>query len=327
MGGGVLRFGLIGAGHWGRNFIDTIDGLVDVGLAWVVDPDPDPAIAPQCPLFENREAAFQSGTVDGIIIASPPSCHDADIRAAVAQGLPVLVEKPFVPSAPAARNLSAYVEERCGYVLVDHTHLFHPGYAKLKEMATALGSPGALRSAGGNWGPFRANTPVLWDWGPHDVALCLDLMGEPPVAVKARCLEKRETPEGWGENLALELEFAGGTRASIEIGNLFRQKRRSLKVDFGDQTLLLDDTAADKLTRAAGTAKFEAVAIPDEPPLSCALQAFAEAVRAKSKDAAPLRFAAQVVEVLEQCERALAEYPYASVNQQSDHGRNQYSKR
>lgn len=305
MDGRVLRFGLIGAGHWGRNFIGAINGMDDIDLAWIVDPDP--AIASPCPLFDDRRAALQSGSVDGVIIASPAQSHEDDVRAVVAEGLPVLVEKPLVLSAKAAGDLLAFVESREGYVLVDHTHLFHPGYAKLKEMAAPLGPPTALRSAGGSWGPFREKTPVLWDWGPHDVAMCLDLMGEPPVGIRAQHLEKRETPDGWGENFAIELEFAGGARADIEIGNLFRQKRRSLQADFGDQSFLLDDTAEQKLTRKIGSAPAEPVAIADDPPLSCALQAFAEAVRANSRDTAPLAFAALVIEVLDQCHIALTE--------------------
>jgi len=305
VGGGVLRFGLIGAGRWGRNFVSTIEGLNGIDLAWIADPNP--AIATPCPLFDNRRAAFQSEAIDGVIVASPPHCHDDDVREAVTRALPVLVEKPLVLSGRTAHELSAFVQAHNGYVLVDHTHLFHPGYAKLKEIAAPLGSPLALQSAGGNWGPFREKTSVLWDWGPHEVALCVDLMGKPPVKVNARCLEKKETPEGLGENLLLELEFGGGVRATIEIGNLYRQKRRILQVDFGDQTFLLDDIAIDKLVRRTGAGKFEPVAIADDPPLSCAVQAFAEAVRTNSRDIAPLKFAVQVVEVLERCQTALTE--------------------
>ncbi len=313
MDGDVLRFGLVGAGRWGRNYIGTIATLGGVELAWIVDPNPGvkAKIAPRCPFFDNLQTALQSGSVDGVIIASPPSCHDQDIRAAVAEGLPVLVEKPLVLSAQAARDLLAFVEERGGYVLVDHIHLFHPGYRKLKEMASPLGSVTSLQSVGGNWGPFRPETSVLWDWGPHDVALCLDLMGKSPMAVNARYQEKEETPEGPGEILAIELVFDGDVRASIEIGNLFREKRRSLQVAFGNQTFLLDDTTTDKLTRGVVSQgsweKFAPVAIDDDPPLSCVVQAFAKAVRAKSKDTAPLKFGAQLVDILEQCECALSE--------------------
>jgi predicted dehydrogenase len=118
-------------------------------------------------------------------------------------------------------------------------------------------------------------------------------------------IERREMPEGLGENLAIELEFSGSVRAAIEIGNLFRQKRRSLRAEFGAHSLLLDDTGTDNLTRTSGSAISEPVAISDEPPLSCAVQAFADAVRTNSRDTAPLKFATRVVEVLEKCERAL----------------------
>ena len=84
---------------------------------------------------------------------------------------------------------------------------------------------------------------------------------------------------------------------------------------------------ADKLSQRVGSTVFEPVAINDDPPLLCVVQAFAEAVRVKSRDTAPPRFEKWVIMVFEQCERIFGEHLYASVNQQSHHGRNQYSER
>ena len=311
--GGAIHFGLIGAGRWGRNYVGTIDPLAGIELAWVVDPDPtlNVEIETALPVFDNWDTAIRSKSVDGVIIASPPQCHEEGIRTAVAKGLPVLVEKPLVQSAQAARDLVAFVEARGGYVLVNHIYLFHPGYRELKRTGPRSGPVTRLQSVGGDWGPFRPETPVLWDWGPHDVALSLDLVGKSPVAVNVRRMAREETPEGTGENLAIELEFEDNVLASIEIGNLFREKRRNLQATFGKQTFVLDDNVTDKLTREDNSAghsnKVEPIAIPDQPPLSCIVQEFAEAVRANSKDIAPLKFAAQVTDVLEQCERTLVE--------------------
>ena len=313
MNSGALHFGLIGAGRWGRNYIGTIDSLPGIELAWIVDPDPaiNVKISAACPVFDNWQSAIRSRSVDGAIIASPPEFHEEGLRAAVAEGLPVLVEKPLVRCAQAARNLVAFVEARGGYVLVNHIYLFHSGYREMKRTGPRSGPVTKMQSVGGHWGPFRSETPVIWDWGPHDVALCLDLIGKSPIAVNAERLAREETPEGAGENLAIELEFENGVRASIEIGNLFREKRRNFQATFGKQTFVLDDNVTDKLTREDKSIghpnKFIPIAIPDQPPLSCVVEEFAQAVRTKSKDTAPLNFAAQVIDVLEHCERALAE--------------------
>ena len=313
MNSGTVFFGLVGAGRWGRNYIRTIDSLAGIELAWVVDPDPaiNAEFSAAYPVFDNWETAIRSRSVDGVIIASPPKFHEEGIRSAVAEGLPVLVEKPLVQSTQAAQDLVAFVEARGGYVLVNHIYLFHPGYRELKRIGPRSGPVTKVQSIGGHWGPFRPETPVLWDWGPHDVALSLDLIGKSPVAVNVRRLAREQTPEGTGENLAIELEFENGLRASIEIGNLFWEKRRYLQATFGKQTFVLDDNVTNKLTREDKSAghpnQFEPIAIRGHPPLSCIVQEFAEAVRANSKDIGPLKFATQVIDVLEQCERALAE--------------------
>ena len=43
---------------------------------------------------------------------------------------------------------------------------------------------------GGNYGPFRMDVSSLWDWGPHDLSMCLEIIGKYPSKVKAEFLKK-----------------------------------------------------------------------------------------------------------------------------------------
>ncbi len=53
----------------------------------------------------------------------------------------------------------------------------------IAPLETPFGGARAIQSVGGAQGPFRPGVPVLWDWAPHDIAMCLDLVGETPSAV------------------------------------------------------------------------------------------------------------------------------------------------
>jgi len=222
-------------------------------------------------------------------------------------GLPVLVEKPLACSSEEANDLLALAEMRGGYVLTDHIHLFQPEYRQLKKLSCSMGTIQSIQSNGGRWGPFRSDASVLWDWGPHDVALVLDLFGEPPVSTNATVVEARTLPEGCGETLAIEMMFSGGRKAIIEIGNLYRERRRRLEVTCATGSLIFDDIAENRLVRRDGTRtdQFEAVPSAGTPPLTGALLAFADAIVSQSRDLSSLRHAVDVVAVLEACDSIL----------------------
>ncbi len=306
-----IRLGLVGAGRWGRNFVSTIGELADVRLAWIVDSNPLVAteFAETCPVYPTWRDAMAAGGVEGVIVATPAEFHGGILRDTLAAGLPALVEKPLTANLAEARDLLVFAEAAGLTVWVDHTHLFAPAYGRLKSLARDMGPIRRIVSTGGRWGPFRASTPVLWDWGPHDVALCLDMAGAVPTAIAAETVEWRETPEGLGEILALSLDFEGGFRAEIEVGNIFPAKRRRFEVQFDDAALIFDDRADNKLVRRSergGVPIHETIPVAGEKPLTYAVLGFVDAIRSGSNELTHLRLGVGVVEALAACEELLA---------------------
>jgi predicted dehydrogenase len=119
----------------------------------------------------------------------------------------VLVEKPMTLSVADAKLMAECAQRAGVLVMVGHTHLYSAAFRELKSRGAALGTLFETRSVGGNRGPYRLDTPVLWDWGPHDVAMCLELIDEAPHAVQARRVAAERLPEGLGEAIELALEF------------------------------------------------------------------------------------------------------------------------
>ncbi len=320
-----IRLGLIGAGHWGRRYIDAIARLDGVRLARLASRNRESArlVDEACAIDDDWRATVDADDVDGIIIATPPALHASMARAAVERGRPVLVEKPLTLDLAEAQTLLDEAVAAKGLVMVDHIHLYHPAYRRLKELAGEMGGVRAITAEGGNRGPISPHTPVLWDWGSHDVALCLDLTGQFPERIAARRLEHRQGEGGSsekdhaerleGETIALTLGFAAGLEAAITLGNLFESRRRSLEVRLDSGILTYDDTAADKLTRhgpSSGTV--EAIAVDETPPLDRVIGTFARAIgqgaiEQGTSDLSGLRLGVKVVAVLEQAARSLEE--------------------
>lgn len=307
-----IRLGLIGAGRWGRFYIKTLKSLPGVELTRLCSSNPGSAalVGPACEITCDWRALIKAGDLDGVIIATPPALHAEMVEATVTAGLPVMVEKPLTMSLDQALHLQRVVEQSGVPVLVDHIYLFHPGYVALKEKVQDLGPIRFIRSVGGNWGPFRPDVPVLWDYGPHDVALCLDLLGEMPTSVDAVRQLSCETDEGYGEILSLRLDFPGGASATITVGNIMQEKKRLFAVYFDDYVLTLNDLAEHKLMlyRTEGNCPADSpdqafgpgmpIQISADLPLTRAVSTFVTGISGGSPKAFGVALGVEVVRVL-----------------------------
>lgn len=310
----MIRLGLIGAGPWGAKVIATVRRLEGMVLVGVASSNPQVAalVGPDCTVTPDwRELV--AGDLDGVIVTTPPALHAGMTRAAVAAGKAVFVEKPLTQELAEARALHDFVAGQGGYVLVDHIHLFGGPYRELKRALPNHGAIRSIRSLGANKGPFRKETSPLWDYGPHDVSMCLDLLGEMPSAVTAERTDSRETAQGHGETVAIRLDFPSGVKADIKVSNLMSSRRRSFAVTAEHAILVYDDVAPEKLKlerphdepRAACDISGR-IRLDSTPPLDIALREFAAAIRDRSRDLASLSLGVRVVEVLERCAASLA---------------------
>lgn len=308
-----LRLGLIGAGRWGRNYIRTINELESLRLAGVASRNPETGriVKAGCTVFADWRDLLNREEIDGVIIAAPAPQHAQMVRAAIEAGLPALVEKPLALDLADAVALRDAAVSSGGFFMVDHTHLFHPAYRALKTLGSGYGPVRKIRSEAGNYGPYRPDTPVLWDWGPHDVAMCLDLVGAMPEQVSARVAERRSVEGGVGEIIEMSLGFPGGVRAEIRVGNLMSKRRRFL-AHFDTAVLAYDDFAPHKLVLHAPTKAYATptdagvpIEIPADLPLTNVVTAFKAAILSGRYDPASMELGVRVVDVLARLTRSL----------------------
>lgn len=310
----MTRLGLIGAGRWGRIYIQTIAALDDVRLARVASRNPESArlVPRDCQVTSDWRELVRASDLHGVVIATPPALHAEMARAAILANLPVLVEKPFTLNLAQAEDLRALARDRGCLVMVDHTHLFHPAFEELKKQAARLGQVRTIDAEAGNHGPYREDVPVLWDWGPHDVAMCLDLLHELPREVSATREAHERAGKVEAETLRLNLTFGEGLRARIRLSNMIAKTRR-FAVHCDDGVLVYDELVPDKLVlhqrvraTALTPAKGMPIAVSPEQPLRRVVKAFVAAIAEGSDRTLSLDLAVEVVAVLERCGKAIA---------------------
>jgi len=237
-----IKIGLIGAGKWGVNYINTIKNAEGVSIKKIA-----------CKNLKGKESLFQdyeitdnwqevtfSSEIDGIIIASPPSTHYEIAAKSIRNGKPVIIEKPLTLNLKEAQLLLELQKKYQTIVKVNHIYLYHPLYRLLKKKIRNKANLKSIYTLGGNYGPFRRDISSLWDWGPHDLSMCLEIIGENPSIIKAE-FEKKDFINGVeSSNLKLMLNFKSGEYAEINIGNLMQNKNRFLKINFEDCSYIFD---------------------------------------------------------------------------------------
>ncbi|CAK0747162.1 GFO_IDH_MocA domain-containing protein [Gammaproteobacteria bacterium] len=290
-----VRLGIIGVGRWGSICVRTLAAMTTVNLVAIASSNPETAtLAPHgCHIFSDWRDLIRSADVEGLIIATPPATHAIISNVAIAAGLPIFVEKPLTLSSVESHQLRTFAEMQGARVFfVDHIHLFSSAFRRLKELVVDAGPILAIEGLAGNYGPYRKDVSTLWDWGAHDVAMLIGLVGTSPVQVMAQRLDWRQIEGNQGETIRLNLSF-GKVEAKIIVSTL-RDKVRQFRVRCEGGDLLYDDLAPAKLTSNG-----VAIEIDPAPPLTLALSEFAAAIRGGSIHLSGLDLGVAVVEVLE----------------------------
>jgi predicted dehydrogenase len=293
----LIRLGLIGAGRWGKNFIRTIRGLDGVVLSVLCSRNPASGslVDSNCRIVQDWRDLLGGDLCDGVIIATPPDTHAEILETMIRARMPSMVEKPLTLDLQQALDLQLLLRQHPTPVLVDHIYLFHPAYIELKRLSAELGPIRSIQSEGGNHGPFRSNYSALWDYAPHDISMCLDLLQESPRHVACRASETKE-----GGRYELDLEFPNDVRSSLTVSNVASEKVRRLTVGCEQHVLIFDDLLPQKLRQDGAP-----VPVSDKLALATAVETFVNGIRHGPTEHFGLDLAVEVIRTLHLAQQSL----------------------
>ena len=277
-----MNLALIGAGNWGKNYIKTINTLENIKLKYLVTSNPKNISLlknSNCKIINNWQELINKDDIDGIIIAVPPNIQAKIAIKLINENIPLLLQKPLALNIEDAKKIKELVKRNNSLVLIDHTYLFHPAYEYLKNKLLYDNSINFIDSKGCNYGPFRKNIPVLWDWGPHDLYMCLDLINDFPkiIDVKKTSLNSREIN---GELITVDMEFSKHTKTTSTFGNIHKPKERYLKIHTDKGIIIFDDCSNNSLI-LKDKDKDKIYKVNDEPPLNRVIKYFINGLKGK----------------------------------------------
>lgn len=265
----AIRLGLVGAGAWGKNYLRTSASSSEMHVSCVCRATAAPVDGfADVPVTDDIGELLKS--CDAVVVASPPNMHETAVLRALAAGKPVLLEKPAALSATSVDRMFAASEASGLPLLVGHLHLFAPAFVALRSWTRAWRKRSVL-STSGNVGPFR-DYPSLWDWGSHDVSMCLALFGKAPDDLEAI----RHTA-GPGTVDVLSLGF-GGSSAILRFGSGMSGRVRRFEVSSQDGDAVYGDDPGSLSFLGAPVSQ------PGGPPLKAMLDSFVSVVQGGPRD-------------------------------------------
>src|SRR6516162_10313793 len=125
----TIKVGVIGYGYWGQNIVRNLLSHPDISVAVVADQRKQRLLAlkktyPSIATVSEAKDVITAKGIDGIAIATPVNTHYSMVRAALAAGKHVLVEKPLAASLRDAESLVTYARKKSLVLMVDHTYIY-----------------------------------------------------------------------------------------------------------------------------------------------------------------------------------------------------------
>ena len=295
---------VVGSGPWAQRHMATIKKSPNLRLGGVVsgslvgemrvlaDGIEVPTVWPN-----TRSMIDADYRPDGIVVAVPPPRMLLSILPVLDVGIPVFAEKPLGLSVKEARLMSEHAFHVNVPLMVNFIHLFSIGYHRLRQELPSIGELRRVVAQSGNHGPDRAYMSALWDYGPHDLAFALDLLGRDPENLNARVI----CGDGKDHVVSVDLSFSDGGSATLEFGNRMHEKVRRLICHGTERYLQLDDYPSPALSNSGKHLPLDVVTTP----LEAALQEFVSVTAGAEDIRHTASLAVRVNECIEEIERSL----------------------
>lgn len=244
-----MKFGLIGAGYWGKNLVRVFYGLGVLDVICDLDEkvlEERKKDYPKLKITRDFSDILKDKEIKGVIISSPAATHYKLAKKALFSGKDVFVEKPLALDIEQGKELVRIAKQKRLVLMVGHLLLYHPAVLKLKEIIKSgkLGEVDYIYSNRLNFGKIRKEENVLWSFTPHDISVIIDIMGVPK---KVSAVSKSYLQKNIADIFCGNLEFQKSKAAHIFVSWLNPFKEQKLVVIGSKQMAVFDDRAENKL--------------------------------------------------------------------------------
>ena len=239
---------VVGLGYWGPNLVRNLHELPLVKRIVACDREPTrlEAVSRRFPAVDTTtsyEEVLADPGVDAVVIATPISTHYELAAAALDAGKHVMVEKPLAASSEQAQELIDLADESGLVLMPGHTFLYSPPVTMIRSLIESgeLGHIYFISTSRVNLGLHQPDVSVAWDLGPHDFSILRHWLDETPARVSA--LARGCIMPDIPDVAFIDLEYASGTVAHVELSWLAPSKLRRTTIVGSRKMIVYDDTS------------------------------------------------------------------------------------
>ncbi|MGV8911913.1 MAG: Gfo/Idh/MocA family protein [Rhodoglobus sp.] len=238
-----VRYGIVGAGYFGREFARIIERMPGATLAAVYSPGDGHELADEfgCANVDSVDELVKN--IDAIIVASPNHAHREPVLAAAARGVHVFCEKPVALDFSDCDAMVSACEQAGVLFLAGHVMHFMPGIREVARLidAGAIGELVVARavrtgwedgSSAPGWKKTRALSGGHLYHHIHELDVIQHLMGAADSATMIGGAVPQAGDRIGDEDAILlaTLTFPGHKFASLEWGSVFRRPEHSVTI-------------------------------------------------------------------------------------------------
>jgi predicted dehydrogenase len=243
-----VRVGVVGLGYWGPNLIRNLQDIEGAELRWICDLDQSRLDTfgrryPSALCTREFSHLLADPELEAVAIATPVSTHYPLALAAIDAGKHVFIEKPLASSAAQAQELAAAAEERGLTLMPGHTFLYSPPVNMIRDLIQSgdLGDIYFISMSRVNLGLHQSDVSVAWDLGPHDFSILRYWLDETPAHLSA--MSRSCILPGIPDVAFINLEYAGGAIAHVELSWLAPSKLRRTTIVGANKMVVYDDVS------------------------------------------------------------------------------------
>jgi predicted dehydrogenase len=242
----TIGVAVIGAGHWGPNFIRNFDNPPVSGVVSVIDQDAArlshvESRFPHVSVNRDVETVWTDPHVHAVVIATPTSTHYTLVKAALQAGKHVLVEKPITNSVSQAEELGRLAAAAGCVLMVGHVFLYNSAVQRVKQYVEDgdLGRIYYISMVRTNLGPIRMDVNAAWDLASHDLSIANYWLGM--NAISASAVGRAWINSGVEDAVFATLRYPGDILVNLHASWLNPRKARDITVAGEKRMLTFDD--------------------------------------------------------------------------------------
>lgn len=243
----MIKIGLVGAGYWGKNLIRNIMESKEAALNIVCDIDKAKLTKvkkryPGVKITTNYLDLINDKSIDAVVISTNVNSHHNLAKKAIKNRKHVFVEKPMAETVEKAEELVELANKNKLTLMVGHIFLYSPPVIKIKEILqnNGIGKVYYISSSRVNLGIHQKDVSVIFDLAPHDFSILSYWLNEVPI--KVSCIGYDYIQKGIPDVAFINLIFASGIIAHIEVSWLAPSKLRRTTIVGKKKMILYDDT-------------------------------------------------------------------------------------